>query len=109
MSPHPVKGYEPMNSPWDVGFGFDVGSTERHRVSFAWGQWRTEAAIFVDGTRVFRKRSFFAFRVLNRYEVTVGDHERHSVLIERTKPTLLGAFRQNSFRAFVDGQLVAQY
>jgi hypothetical protein len=41
--------------------------------------------------------------------VTVGDAEVHSVAIEKTKPRLYGGFRKQSFRVFVDDQLVGEH
>jgi hypothetical protein len=94
---------------WDVEFEFDVGSSEKHHVSFAWGQAWGEASVNVDGREVLREKHPFGIKKIRRYEVPVGDSEVHSVVIEKQKPVLAGGVRKQTFRVLVDGDLLGEY
>ena len=95
----------------DIDFSFEVADSERHRVAFHWGQVWGKVQISVDGDLVVRRRYTFRAGWSNtqKYEVTVGQSEVHSVVIEKTKQRLLGGFRKQVCRVFVDGQLVGEY
>ena len=93
----------------DVSFGFDVGSREKHHVEFKWGQWKVEAWIFVDGEQVFYKRLIMGLRYTIRYQIEVGASEPHAVIIERHRRNTYSGFRKQTFRAFVDGELVGEF
>jgi hypothetical protein len=57
-------------------------------------------------------RSDFRFLSLNlvkRYEFRVGQTEQHDVAIEKERKLMLAGFRKHKYRAFVDGQIVAQH
>jgi hypothetical protein len=64
--------------------------------------------ITVDGREALRERHPLGMQRRRRYEVTVGEHERHRVVVEKTKPRALGGVRANSFRVLVDDQLAAE-
>jgi hypothetical protein len=94
---------------FDVAFGFDVGSTEKHHVEFKWGQWKAQAWIFVDGNQVFYKRLIVGIRYTIRYQIEVGASESHKVVIERHRRKTYSGLRKQSFRAFVDDELVGEF
>jgi len=90
---------------YDVDVSFDVGSAERHHVSFHWdAKWGT-AIVQVDGQVALRERHLLGIRKFRRYELSVGEAEQHSVVIEKRKPlaALDGSWRHQSFVILVDG------
>jgi hypothetical protein len=91
-------------------FTFDIGVTEKHHVRFRWGQWWGLARITVDGLEVLRERHNFGPSI-RRYEVSVGESEVHSVVIEKVRPfnDIFAGFSKMTFRLIVDGDLVAEY
>lgn len=93
----------------DVDFTIEVGHAERHHVRFQWQQFGGLALIAVDGTEVLRERHIYGIKLTRRFQVTIGSSERHSILIEKTKPALFAGIRKQAVRAFVDGTLVGEY
>ena len=70
--------------------------------------------IMVDG-KVVAKRSalspltHFTFpTAVHRYEFPVGEGEHHMVVIEHARPFFLAGIRPQTFRVFVDGQLLRE-
>ena len=43
-----------------------------------------------------------------RYEFTVGNTHQHHVLVEHVLPLFLAGFRPQTFRVFVDGELMRE-
>ena len=73
-------------------YEFEVGTTEKHRVAFHWGQWWGLATITVDGAEIHHERHNFSLGTLTRvYEASVGVSESHAVRIEKTRPRFFGA------------------
>lgn len=98
-----------MKTKWHRDFGFDVGDSERHRVEVYWSQWLGDAEIRVDGRQALRNRRLFGLRRTRRYQLEVGDTEIHSVTVEKQRRAVLGGFRNQSFLAAVDGQVVGEF
>jgi hypothetical protein len=92
-----------------MNFEFEVGDAERHRVHFSYDQFWGTVRIDVDGRRVIRDLRLFSFSTTKRYRFTVGEQERHQVLIEKTRPWMAAGFRKQSCRVFVDGRAVGEY
>ena len=92
-----------------LDFEFEVGEAERHRVHFHWNQFWGISEIDVDGRKVIRKVRPFGFAITSRYRFTVGERERHEVLIEKKRPLLYAGFRPQVVRVFIDGQFVSEY
>jgi hypothetical protein len=90
-------------------FEFEVGEAERHRVHFVFDQFWGTVRISVDGKRVIRDLRLFSFSTTKRYRFTVGDQERHEVVIEKTRPVMVAGFRPQVGRVFVDGRLAGEY
>ena len=91
-------------------YEFEVGTTEKHRVAFHWGQWWGLATITVDGAEVHHERHNFSLGTLTRvYEASVGVSESHAVRIEKTRPRFFAGLRTHTFKAFVDGELVGEF
>lgn len=92
-----------------LDFEFEVGEAERHRVHFFFDQFWGSVRISVDGRRVIRDFRLFSFSATKRYRLTVGDREKHEVVIEKTRPWMAAGFRRQSCRVLVDGRPVGEY
>jgi hypothetical protein len=86
---------------------FDVGTSERHRVDFAFNKVWGFLTIKVDGVSVIRTIRLASAGTVKTWEFGVGVQERHLVRIEKHREQILAAFRPQQINAFVDGQHVA--
>ena len=95
----------------DIDFTFEVGTEERHMVTFHWGQMLGRIRITVDGDEVVAKnRAIPLGRTRTRtFELSVGHLEVHDVVIEKVAKRLLSGARRQKCRAFVDGELIGEY
>jgi hypothetical protein len=95
----------------DIDFAFEVGDTETHRVAFHWGQLFGRVRITVDDIEVVQENKAVGLgsTPARTFELSVGDAEPHAVVIEKTRKRFLGGARKQMCRAFVDGELVAEY
>lgn len=98
-----------LYQPYILTFGFDVGTTERHRVEFRFNQDIGNLRITVDGRPVIRRFEMLSFSTTRNYEFTVGEVEKHSVLIEKTRERLLGGARPQKVVVYVDGEMQGRY
>ena len=92
-----------------LDFEFEVGESERHRVHFSFDQFWGTVRISVDGRRVIRDFRLFSLSTTKRYRLTVGDQERHEVVIEKTRPLMAAGLRAQVCRVFVDGHPAGEY
>lgn len=90
-------------------FSFTVGAVERHTVHFFYDQFWGRLRISVDGRVVMRKLHLFSFRTTRRYRFTVGERERHEVLIEKKRKVLYAGFRAQTCTVFIDGEPAGEY
>jgi hypothetical protein len=90
-------------------FDFRVGSLEKHLVAFHWGQWLGLATIKVDGVEVDRERRIYGASLTRNYEVSVGASEPHAIRIEKTRKRFLAGYRRQTFKVFVDEELVGEH
>jgi hypothetical protein len=95
----------------NIDFAFDVGTDEKHRVTFHWGQLWGHIRIAVDGVEVMAKN-----RAINlgstrtrKFEFSVGHPEVHAVVIEKVSKRVFAGARRQKCRAFVDGELIGEY
>jgi hypothetical protein len=95
----------------DIDFEFQVGDTEQHRVAFHWGQLFGRVRITVDHVEVVgeNKAVRLTSDAVRKFEFSVGDAERHAILIEKARKRFLGGARKQTCRAFVDGELIGEY
>jgi hypothetical protein len=58
-----------------------------------------------------RQRDFriASVRLVKRYELTVGDREAHSVVIEKERKLFFAGFRKQKYRVLIDGRLVQEH
>ena len=95
----------------NIDFAFEVGDTEKHRVTFHWGQLFGQVRITVDDLEVVQENRAVGLgsKPVRTFEFSVGDAEPHAVVIEKTRKRFLGGARTQTCRAFVDGELVGDY
>jgi hypothetical protein len=92
-----------------LDFEFEVGEAERHRVHFFFDQFWGTVRISVDGRQVIRDLRLLSFSTTKRYRFTVGDQERHEVVVEKTRPVVAAGFRSHVCRVFVDGHFTGEH
>ncbi len=90
-------------------FELEVGEVERHRIRFFFDQFWGPVRISVDGRLVIRGFRMFSLSTTKLYRFTVGDRERHEVVIELVRPRMLAGFRRQRCRVFVDRRSVGEY
>jgi hypothetical protein len=92
-------------------FTIEVGDETKARIDFS-RDWLTGTMlVFVDGEKQvlqspYSPSTHFSFRLIKRYEFSVGEAEPHQVVLEKERPLLFAAFRPQIYRLFVDGQMV---
>jgi len=87
-------------------FSFNVGVNEKHRVDFSFDQFIGNLQILVDGQTAVKDFRMFSLSLTKRYEFSVGEQERHDVVIEKKRKLFLAGLRPQSYKIFVDGKLV---
>jgi len=87
-------------------FSFNVGVNEKHRVDFSFDQFIGNLQIMVDGQTAVKDFRMFSLSLTKRYEFSVGEQERHDVVIEKKRKLFLAGLRPQQYRIFVDGKLV---
>jgi len=95
----------------NIDFTFDVGTEEKHRVRFQWGQFWGKLRITVDDIEVVAKNRAFNLGSTRtrKFEFSVDHPEVHAVVIEKVAKRVLAGARKQTCRAFVDGELVGEY
>jgi hypothetical protein len=95
----------------DIDFSFDVGDEEKHRVDFHWGQLFGRVRVTVDDVEIVQHNRPMMFKQTHhrKFAFSVGQHEVHAVVIEKTSHRFLGGARRQKCQAFVDGELVGEY
>lgn len=94
-------------------FELEVGSTEKHQITFDRSWFTGAMSIKVDGHEVASRSSLnpathVFFELVERFPFSVGQGDRHDVLIEHERPVLIAGLRPHKYRVFVDGQLVQE-
>jgi hypothetical protein len=92
-----------------VDFNVDIGQQERHNVHFHFNQLVGNLWIKVDGEPVVRDFRMFSNSLTKRYDLVVGDAEKHDVAIAKTRKRLIGGARKQTYQVFVDGQLLEEH
>jgi len=90
-------------------FSFRVGVEEHHQVDFKFDQFVGNLEIRVDGQPVVKDFRLLSARLTKRYEFTVGNQERHHIMIEKKRKLFLAGLRPQRYRIFIDGQLAQTY
>jgi hypothetical protein len=88
---------------------FDVGNHERHQVGVTFEPMVGRLNIGVDGILIMSKLLMVpSLRLTRTYRLVVGWQEQHEVTIVKTRKLVVSFLRPQIFRAYVDGELVAQ-
>ena len=92
-------------------FTVEIGDKEKSKIEFSRNCFTGAMLALVDGQRVARQSPFslhthFSLTTKQRYEFSVGKTETHKVVLEKERPWLVAGFRPQTYRVFVDGQLV---
>lgn len=90
-------------------FEIEVGEVERHRVHFFFDQFWGPVRVSVDARPVIRGFRMFSLSTVKHYRFTVGERERHGVLIELRRRRMAGGLRSQVCRVFVDRRFVGEY
>lgn len=91
-----------------TSLSFLVGESEVHRIEFDWDQFWGGVRIRVDGVVIRDEVRMLSVHLVKTWQFEVGEHERHVVKIDKTRPLLASAVRPQPLTAYVDGALVAQ-
>jgi hypothetical protein len=87
---------------------FTVGERETHTVVYTFDQMWGWLTISVDGKLIVKKFITYSFQLTRVFEFEVGQHERHIVRIEKTRPLFFAGVNPQPIRAFCDGVQVAE-
>jgi hypothetical protein len=95
-------------------FSFDVGNGNKSHIDFYRGPIFGAVTITANGKLVAFKdpdklSTHLSFELVKRFEFTVGDRERHDVMIEQERPRLFGGVRRNKYRVIIDGKLLEEH
>jgi hypothetical protein len=95
-------------------FSFEVGDNEKVRIEFSRDPFFGTMKVTANGEVVAARSpsnvsTHFSFTFVNRYAFTVGERERHDVVVEHSRPKLFGGLRPQTYRVYVDGALVAEH
>ena len=92
-----------------MNFSFLVGNHEQHRVDFSFDQFMGNLEIKVDGEPAIKDFRMFSLKLTKRYELTVGENEKHHIVILHKRKLFLAGVRPQQYQVFIDGQLVQTY
>jgi hypothetical protein len=90
-------------------FTFPVGESERHIVHFSFDQSWGFLTISVDGNPVIRDWRLISFSLTKQYRLTVGEKERHDVVIVKERKLVGAPLRSQTCRVFIDGTPAGEY
>jgi hypothetical protein len=90
-------------------FTFSVGQSGPHMVRFSFDQAWGFLTISVDGKPVIKDWRLISFRLTKQYRFTVGEKERHDVVIVKERKLVGAPLRLQICRVFVDGTQAGEY
>ena len=84
----------------------------RKLISFAI-RYAAALRVLADGRPVVQRAAYslaagLDFARVRRYEFAIGRAEKHQIVVEHERPTILAGFRRQTYRIFADGQLVLE-
>lgn len=86
-------------------FKFELGETEKHTVEYEFNQLLGRLTIKVDQKLVQQSVRWFSEPLREDFTITVGEHEKHTVRIEKQRRKLYGQVN----RVFVNNRLTQFY
>jgi len=90
-------------------FTFSVGQSEPHMVHFSFDQAWGFLTISVDGKPVIKDWRLISFSLTKQYRFTVGEKERHDVVIVKERKLVGAPLRSQTCRVFIDGTPAGEY
>ena len=92
-------------------FALEVGDNEKSKIEFSRNWFTGAMQILVDGEQVAQQSwlapfTHFGFTRKRRQQFVVGKDEKHQVVIEKERPLIIAGVRPQTYRVFVDGQLI---
>lgn len=92
-------------------FTLEIGEKEKHQIDYYrnwfWGTERLRAdGKLVASRSVVSPSNYVSFPLCRRYEFSVGEVEKHTVVFEKQRSLLFAGVRPQVFRVLVDGKLV---
>ena len=94
-------------------FSFEVGEIERSRIEFSRNWVTGQTVLTVNGVPItlaspWDPSTHISLDLTQTYCFTVGNTERHEVVIEKQRPLFMGGIRRHRYRVFVDNSLVEE-
>jgi hypothetical protein len=92
-------------------FTLEVGVQEKHKIDYYRHWFLGTERLQADGQLIANRSAispsnYVSFPLCRRYEFTIGQTEKHVIILEKTRPLLLAGFRPHLYRVLVDGQQV---
>jgi len=94
-------------------FTLEVGEKEKHRIDYCRDPFFGTERLRADGQLVASRSvvslsNYVSFPLCRRYEFSVGELEKHTLVLEKERPLLLAGFRPHTYRVLVDGKLILE-
>ena len=90
-------------------FTVEIGNKEKHQISYSFNKFWGNVNISVDGKTIERDLRTYSLELTKSYQFSVGEKERHDIIIEKIRPLIHAGFRSNTYRIFVDGRLLKEF
>lgn len=95
-------------------FTFGIGDQEKCRVEFCRNSFTGRIAVTVNGEELslqspWSPSTHVTFKLVKRYEFTVGKKEKHQIMIEHRRPLFLAGLRRQKYTVYVDGELLEEH
>ncbi len=92
-------------------FTLEVGEKEKHQIDYYRNWFFGAERLRADGQLVASRSvvspsNYVSFPLCRRYEFTVGEVEKHTVVFEKQRPLLFAGLRPHIYRVLLDGKLV---
>ncbi len=81
---------------------FEIGSQEKHLVSFSLGAWLGTFTVKVDGNKTAIDRASI---ISGPYTIEVGDKEKHTVTFQISMKAIAAAFRKKDIQVLIDNKV----
>ena len=92
-------------------FTLEVGDNEKSKIEFSRNWFTGAMQLLVNGEQVAQQSwlapsTHFGLTRKRRHQFVVGKDEKHQVVIEKERPLIIAGVRPQTYRVFVDGQLI---
>lgn len=90
-------------------FTVEIGEEEKQVISYSFNKFWGNVKITVNGKKIKSDFRLYSLDLSKVYEFNVGLKEKHEIKIEKIRPQFNAGFRSNTYRIFVDGELLKEY